>query len=182
DHDAGQIELTGRFGNKVFYGDASRRELLEAAGAGRARLLVVAIDQRGKAVEMVRVAKEHFPNLKVLARSYDRPHTYSLLKAGADYVTRETFGSALILGEQAYRALGYDDAQAYRIMRTFRKHDEEGLEKLYELWGDDVRYGMKIRQHLDELKKVLQDDSETAEEHFQEAWDLLRTAEKEQAR
>ena len=180
DHDSGQIELTGRFGNKVFYGDASRRELLEAAGASRAKLLVVAIDQRAKAIEMVRVAKEHFPELKVLARAYDRPHTYQLMEAGADVVTRETFGSALIVGEEAYKALGYDDAQAYRIMRIFKRHDEEGLEKLYELWGDDKRYGMEIRQHLDELKKVLQDDSDTAEDHFRDAWELLRDAEADQ--
>ncbi len=178
DHDSGQIEFTGRFGNKVFYGDASRRELLEAAGAARAKLLVVAIDQRAKAVEMVRVAKEHFPKLKVLARAYDRSHAYRLMEAGADVVTRETFGSALILGEEAYKALGYDDAQAYRIMRTFKRHDEEGLEKLYELWGDDHHYGMQVRHHLDELRKVLQDDTDTAEEHFREAWALLRDAEK----
>ena len=173
DHDAGQIELTGRFGNKVFYGDASRRELLEAAGAAQAKLLVVAIDSRGKAEEMVRVAREHFPNLKILARAYDRSHAYRLLEAGADQVSRETFGSALLTGEAAYKALGYDDAQAYRIMRTFKRHDEEGLEKLYEVWGDDHDYGMQIRQHLDELKKVLEDDTEMAEDHFQDAWKVL---------
>jgi voltage-gated potassium channel Kch len=177
DHDAGQIEFTGRFGNKVFYGDASRRELLEAAGAAQARILVVAIDSQGKAVEMVRIAKEHFPNLKVLARAYDRSHAYRLMEAGADVVTRETFGSALILGEEAYKALGFEDVQAYRIMRTFKRHDEEGLEKLYELWGDEKSYGMQIRQHLEELKKVLQDDSEMAESHFREAWRHMRDAE-----
>ncbi len=177
DHDAGQIEFTGRFGNKVFYGDASRRELLEAAGASRAKLLVIAIDNRGKAVEMVRIARQHFPQLQVLARAYDRSHAYRLMEAGAHAVTRETFGSALIMGEEAYKALGYDDAQAYRIMRTFRKHDEDGLEKLYELWGDDQKYGMQIRAHLDELKKVLEDDTAMAEEHFREAWRHMRDAE-----
>jgi len=177
DHDAGQIELTGRFGNKVFYGDASRRELLEAAGAAQAKLLVIAIDQRAKAIEMVRIARQHFPNLRILARAYDRSHAYRLKEAGADVVTRETFGSALIMGEEAFKALGYDDAHAYRIMRTFKRHDEEGLEKLYELWGDDQRYGMQIRQHLEELKKVLQDDSDMAEAHFREAWAHMREAE-----
>jgi voltage-gated potassium channel Kch len=181
DHDAGQIELTGRFGNKVFYGDASRRELLEAAGAAQARLLVIAIDQRAKAIEMVRIAKQHFPDLKILARAYDRSHAYRLKEAGADVVTRETFGSALIMGEEAFKALGYDDAQAYRIMRIFKHHDEEGLEKLYELWGDDMRYGMQIRQHLEELKKVLQDDSDMAEDHFREAWQHMREVEQENA-
>lgn len=177
DHDASQIEFTGRFGNKVFYGDASRRELLEAAGAARARLLVVAIDHRDKAVEMVRVAKQHFPGLEVLARAYDRSHAYRLMEAGADAVIRETFGSALLVGEAAYKVLGYDEAHAYGIMRSFKRHDEEGLEKLYELWGDDRRYGIGVRQHLDELKKVLQDDTEMAEAHFREAWKHLRNAE-----
>lgn len=177
DHDAGQIEFTGRFGNKVFYGDASRRELLEAAGASRARLLVVAIDNRAKAVDMVHVAKEHFPNLKVLARAYDRQHAYELMKAGADDVTRETFGSALIVGEAAYKALGYEAAQAFRILRRFRRHDEEGLKKLYEVWGDDQRYGIQIRAHLEELKKVLESDSESNETDFEEAWEQMREAE-----
>ena len=179
DHDAGQIELTGRFGNKVFYGDASRRELLEAAGAAQAKLLVIAIDSRGKAEEMVRVAKEHFPNLKILARAYDRSHAYRLMEAGADEISRETFGSALLMGEAAYKSLGYDDVQAYRIMRTFKRHDEEGLEKLYEVWGDDHDYGLQIRQHLDELRKVLEDDTEMAEDHFRDAWKVLRDAEKQ---
>ncbi len=177
DHDAGQIELTGRFGNKVFYGDASRRELLEAAGAAKAKLLVVAIDNRAKAVDMVHVAKEHFPNLKVLARAYDRPHAYELMKAGADDVTRETFGSALIVGESAYKALGFDAAQAYRVLRSFRRHDEEGLKKLYEVWGDDQRYGIQIRAHLQELGKVLNADKEMADAHFREALRHMRDAE-----
>jgi voltage-gated potassium channel Kch len=176
DHDAGQIEFTGRFGNKVFYGDASRRELLEAAGADRARLLVVAIDDVDKAVEMVRIAKQHFPGLRVLARAYDRRHAYRLMGAGTDVVTRETFGSALIMGEEAYKLLGFDDAQAYRIMRTFKRHDEEGLEKLYELWGDDHSYGLQVRAHLEDLKQVLQDDTEMAEAHFRDAWNVLKDA------
>ncbi len=82
DHDAGQIELTGRFGYKVYYGDASRVELLEAAGAGKARLLVIAIDERQKAVQMVKSAQQHFPALRVLARAYDRSHAYELMEAG----------------------------------------------------------------------------------------------------
>lgn len=177
DHDAGQIEFTGRFGTKVFYGDASREDLLEAAGAGRARLLVIAIDDRDKAVETVRAAKQHFPNLSVLARAYDRSHAYRLMTAGADVVTRETFGSALIAGEEALKLLGYEEALAYRVMRTFRRHDEEGLKKLFAMWGDDQRYGLQIRQHLEDLKQVLQDDSDEAEAHFREAWRLLRDAE-----
>ena len=160
DHDSGQIEMTGRFGYKVFYGDASRVQLLQSAGAEEARLLVIAIDDREKAVQMAVSAKQFFPHLKVLARAYDRSHAYELMDVGAEVVTRETFGSALVMGEEALKLMGYDDAHAYRVMRTFKKHDEEGLKKLYEVWGDDQAYGLSIRQYVEDLEKVLKDDSD----------------------
>jgi monovalent cation:proton antiporter-2 (CPA2) family protein len=177
DHDSGQIELTGRFGNKVFYGDASRVQLLQAAGADEAKLLVIAIDDRDKAVQMVQAARQFFPHLKTLARAYDRSHAYRLMEAGADVVTRETFGSALFMGEEALLLLGYDPARAYRLMRSFKWHDEEGLLKLYEVWGDDHAYGLRIRQNVEELERVLKDDSDEAEDHYRHAWQAMRDAE-----
>jgi len=177
DHDSSQIELTGRFGYKVFYGDASRVQLLQAAGAEEAKLLVIAIDERGKAVQMVTAVKQFFPHLKILARAFDRSHAYQLMDAGADVITRETFGSALIMGEEALKLLGYDDAQAYGLMRTFKRHDEEGLEKLYEVWGDDEAYGLKVRENVGQLEKVLKDDRAEAVKHFSKAWKHLQGAE-----
>jgi monovalent cation:proton antiporter-2 (CPA2) family protein len=177
DHDSGQIELTGRFGYKVFYGDASRVQLLHSAGAEEARLLVIAIDDRAKAVQMVVSARQFFPHLKILARAYDRSHAYELMDAGAHVVTRETFGSALVMGEEALKLMGYDDARAYRVMRTFKRHDEEGLKKLFELWGDDQAYGLRVRQSIEDLERVLKDDSDDAELKFREAWKHLKDAE-----
>jgi len=177
DHDSSQIALTARFGNKVFYGDASRLQLLQAAGAEQAKLLIIAIDERDKAVQMVTSAKQFFPNLRILARAYDRPHAYQLMKAGADVITRETFGSALIMGEEALKLLGYEESQAYRFMRTFKRQDEEGLEKLYEYWGDDKEYGIQIRQSLEQLEKVLKEDSQESVEDFHDAWERMRGAE-----
>jgi monovalent cation:proton antiporter-2 (CPA2) family protein len=177
DHDSGQIEMTGRFGYKVFYGDASRVELLSAAGAEEARLLVVAIDDRDKAVQMVKSVRQFFPHLKVLARAWDRSHAYELMDAGADVITRETFGSALIMGEEALKLLGYESSRAYRVMRTFKRHDELGLQKLFEVWGDDHAYGLRVRQNVEDLEQVLKDDSEEAEAHFREAWKYLQGAE-----
>jgi monovalent cation:proton antiporter-2 (CPA2) family protein len=173
DHDSGQIELSGRFGYKVFYGDASRVELLKAAGADDASLLVIAIDDRDKAVNMVVSARQFFPHLKVVARAYDRSHAYKLMDAGADVITRETFGSALILGEEALKLLGYDPARAYRVMRTFKHHDEQGLQKLYEVWGDDNAYGLRVRQNVEDLEKVLREDTAGPDEEYQEAWRRL---------
>jgi monovalent cation:proton antiporter-2 (CPA2) family protein len=163
DHDAGQIELTGRFGHKVFYGDAANGDLLRAAGAGRARLLVIAIDDKKKVVEMIHIARMHFPNLKILARAYDRTHAYELIHAGADYICRETFGSALAMGEEALKLLGLSEARAQRMGASFDKHDTEGMHKLSEVWGDDHEYGMRIRQNLEDLEVVLRADLDSPE-------------------
>jgi len=169
DHDASQIELSGRFGNKVFYGDASRVDLLRAAGADKARLLIVAIDDREKSVELVETARINFPNLKVLARAYDRPHAYQLMAAKADGVTRETYGSALLMGEQALELLGNDAARAHRVMDLFREHDEAGLQKMFQVWGDDHAYGLLVSEQLAELEKVLQDDIDDAVEAVEDS-------------
>jgi monovalent cation:proton antiporter-2 (CPA2) family protein len=177
DHDSSQIALTARFGNKVFFGDATRLQLLQAAGADEARLLVIAIDERDKAVQMVTSAKQFFPHLRILARAFDRSHAYRLMEAGADVITRETFGSALILGEEALKLLGYDEARAYRMMRTFKRQDEEGLKKLYEVWGDDKEYGLRVRQNVEQLEKVLKEDSEESVEDFRDAWERLKGVE-----
>ena len=163
DHDAGQIELTGRFGHKVFYGDAANGDLLRAAGAGRARLLVIAIDDKKKVIEMIHIARMHFPNLKILARAYDRTHAYELIHAGADYICRETFGSALAMGEEALKLLGLSEARAQRMGASFDKHDTEGMHKLSEVWGDDHEYGMRIRQNLEDLEVVLRADLDSPE-------------------
>ena len=163
DHDAGQIELTGRFGHKVFYGDAANGDLLRAAGAGRARLLVIAIDDKKKVIEMIHIARMHFPSLKILARAYDRTHAYELIHAGADYICRETFGSALAMGEEALKLLGLSEARAQRMGASFDKHDTEGMHKLSEVWGDDHEYGMRIRQNLEDLEVVLRADLDSPE-------------------
>jgi len=163
DHDAGQIELTERFGNKVFYGDAANGELLRSAGAERARLLIIAIDDRSKAISMIKIARHQFPNLKILARAYDRTHAYELFNAGADYIARETFGSALSMGEAALKFLGIGEDRARRMVDRFDRHDTEGMRQLADVWGNDHEYGARIRENLEELERVLRADLETPE-------------------
>lgn len=171
DHDVGQIELTRRFGYKVFYGDASRVDLLQAAGAAHARLLVVAIDDREKVVQLVQLARMHFPELKVLARAFDRRHAYDLIKEGADVITRETFGSALMMGESALKLLGFRAYQAHRLSMAFKHHDESSLIDLYEVWGDEQAYGLRVRQRTEDLARVLQSDTGEHDEHVEHAWE-----------
>jgi monovalent cation:proton antiporter-2 (CPA2) family protein len=123
DHDSDQVETLGRFGIKAYYGDATRLDLLRTAGAERARLFVVAIDQDEQALRIVDLVQENFPNLRILARATSRQHAYELLRRGVKDVYRETFGSAVDLSVGALQALGMNQQRAERAARIFREHD-----------------------------------------------------------
>jgi glutathione-regulated potassium-efflux system ancillary protein KefC/glutathione-regulated potassium-efflux system protein KefB len=125
-----QIDVLRKFGWRVHYGDASRLDLLRAAGAEKAKILLVAIDDTDKATEMAEAAAAAFPNLSVIARAYDRQHAYELLKRGVDNVERETFESALAFTRRALTKLGFSDRRAARATTIFREHDRETFLKL----------------------------------------------------
>jgi glutathione-regulated potassium-efflux system ancillary protein KefC/glutathione-regulated potassium-efflux system protein KefB len=150
-----QIELLRRFGWRVHYGDASRLDLLRAAGAENARLLLVAIDDRDKAVELVEAAREAFPQITILARAYDRRHAYELLRRGADGVERETFESALNFGRQALVRLGVPERRALKTAILFRKHDQELFDKLAPLAGEEERYILATRDSRETMERLL---------------------------
>jgi glutathione-regulated potassium-efflux system ancillary protein KefC/glutathione-regulated potassium-efflux system protein KefB len=154
-----QIDLLRRFGRKVHYGDASRIDLLRTAGAEKARLLVVAIDDQDKAVEMVEAAHEAFPNLTILARAWDRRHAYDLLKKGADEVERETFEGGLKLGERALKRLGFSARRAQKAAGLFRKHDVASFERLAPVWGEE-RYILASRDAAETIERLLRADLE----------------------
>ncbi|MCO7197894.1 monovalent cation:proton antiporter-2 (CPA2) family protein [Pseudoalteromonas sp. OANN1] len=164
DHSPSQIELLRRFGNQVFYGDGARLDLLEAAGAHEAQMLVVAIDEPDKTLEIVRLAQQHFPNLKLVVRATDRRHAYQLIKLGVTAFERETFVSAVKLGEQALKLLGHSEEDVARAGYLFTKHDVESMHMLADVWGDDESYGIAIRQRMADLKQVLQADEKAQED------------------
>lgn len=127
DLDPSQVDTLRKFGFKVFYGDALRLDLLEAAGAREAKLLVVAIDDREKATELVKIAKHSFPHLKMLVRVYDRQHAYEVMREGVNDVYREMIGSSLDVARDALISLGKHPHEAERAIKLFRKHDERML-------------------------------------------------------
>ncbi len=153
-----QVDMVRVYGHKVFYGDASRFDLLRAAGAAEAELLVVAVDLPDKTLEIISTAKKHFPKLKIVARTIDRRHTYEVMRLGVDALQRETFASALDLGIDTLHLLGVTQQQAERAGALFREHDNQSLLELSELWGDDKSYGVAVRQRLDDLSQVLAAD------------------------
>jgi glutathione-regulated potassium-efflux system ancillary protein KefC/glutathione-regulated potassium-efflux system protein KefB len=158
DHSPSQIDLLRRFGNKVFYGDAARQDLLEAAGAKEAQLLVVAVDERDKTLDIIELAHKHYPHLKVLARAIDRRHAYQIMQLGVTSFKRETFDSAVNLGIEALMLLGNDQADAARAGKLFTEHDIESMTILSDKWGDDKSYGVAVKQRSEDLKQVLQSD------------------------
>ena len=150
-----QIDLIRRFGWPVHYGDATRLDLLRAAGADKARLLLVAIDERDKAVELVRAATEYFPNLTIIGRAYDRRHAYELLEAGVDGVERETFESALNFGRKALTRLGLSDRRAAKAVNVFREMDIALFKSLAPAYGAGDGYIMATRDSRATMETLL---------------------------
>ena len=124
DHDPNQIELVRRFGSKAYYGDATRLDLLEAAGARKARLLVVAVDNPESAMQIVKTSRRHFHQLKLIVRARSRSDAFEYHEMGVPAI-RETFGAALDASEAALRALDFGPVAARRVVARFRRHDEE---------------------------------------------------------
>ena len=158
DSDIEQIELLQRFGRRVHYGDATRLDLLRQAGADRARMLIVALDDREKTVELVETARKAFPNLTILARAWDRRHAYDLLSNGADAVERETFESALALGSSALQKLGFRAHRAHRAAAFFRRHDRRMFEELRPMWGQEEAYILASRDAAKTMDRLLDAD------------------------
>jgi monovalent cation:proton antiporter-2 (CPA2) family protein len=158
DHDPSQVDVLRKFGMKVFYGDALRLDLLEAAGAKDAKLLVIAIDEREKTTELVRVAQQHFPNLQLFVRAYDRTHVIELMKMGVEHFYRELFGSSMNLARDALVAMGRKPQDATKIVEQFRDHDDKFLRKSVEHQGNEKALVDLARQSRLEIAKVFSAD------------------------
>ena len=138
DHRAQNIQNMARFGVRAFYGDASRPDLLHAAGLHEAKVLVVAIDDAERATEMVKFAKRENPKIHVVARAHDRHHVYHLYSAGADDIVRETFDSAVRTARNALIALGNHPYEAEKITTAFVDMDLYRIRELAGLYDPDV--------------------------------------------
>ncbi|RKF12798.1 potassium transporter [Alginatibacterium sediminis] len=162
EHDASQIETLRKFNYTVFYGEATRLDLLISAGAEDAKLLVVALDDPESTLQVVSLAKRHFPNLQIIARAIDRKHARQLEAAGIDYCIRETFESSVALGVKALELLGYRANQAFRAGQVFKRYDQ-GL--LSESVGQNDEERQRVSRSMDArnwLNALLQDDDLTA--------------------
>lgn len=169
--DSDKVDLLRKLGLKVFYGDASRYDLLHSAGADKAKLIILAIDDHEKMLGMVNTIKKHFPHLNILARASDRTAAYELLDAGVNHVYRETLDTSLRVGIDALRALGFRAYQAQRASKTFGYHDEKSIFELSHLRHDKKGYITQARQRIEDLEQLLLSELKGEEEHLDAGWD-----------
>jgi voltage-gated potassium channel Kch len=158
DHDPNQIELVRSFGNKAYYGDARRADLLAAAGAGAAKLLIVAVDDAEAAFEIAQRARERYPALPVIARARSRSDAFEYVALGVPAL-RETFGSALDAAEAALIQLGWGALAARRVVRRFRRHDEDMLLRQAPHRGEVKKLIALTQQGREDLMQLLRSES-----------------------
>lgn len=138
DHDLETIQLMRRFGFKGFFGDPTRPDLMHAAGLMEARVLVVALDDKDAALRLVAEARRERPDLHIVARAYDREHTYKLYRAGANDIVREMFDGSLRAGRYVLENEGLSEFEAAEHERMFYHEDRHALKELAQLWDPDV--------------------------------------------
>jgi hypothetical protein len=164
------VDILRRMGFKVYYGDASRHDLLEKAGAAKAKLIIIAIDEPEKRLEIIETVKKHFPNLRMLVRAKNRTDAYDQMNAGMLHVYRETLDTAVKVGVETMKFLGYRTYSAQRAGRSFIKLDEANLKKLSSIRNQD-EYIIAAKAHIEELEKVLKTDNLSFINNLDKGWD-----------
>ena len=162
DHGAQHIANMQQFGFKIHYGDAARLDLLEAAGAHHASVLVVAVDDRETALQIVGTAKKHFPHLRLVARALDVPHAYELMRMGADVIERELFESSLLAGRRVLEFLGFDAHEARELADRFRATNKAQLQANAQLFTtlDRKEFISLLRRNREELERQLRQEAQ----------------------
>ena len=154
-----QVDFVRRFGNKVYYGDASRLEMLNAAGATRAEVFVLAIDDIDASVRTAELVRRHFPNLKIIARARNRQHALRLMDLGVRYFIRETYLSSLDLAQHTLEALGLRRADALESIRRFDAHDRKQLQAQRDIRDDEQKLIQSAQQAARELEQLFESDA-----------------------
>jgi glutathione-regulated potassium-efflux system ancillary protein KefC len=158
DNDPDLIETLRRFGFRVFYGDATRLDLLQAANAGKARLLINAIDDMEANLKLTELVRQYFPQLKIIARARNLTHVYELRNRGIEHIERETFESALLMGQRALEQMGVDSQTAERARDKFREHNLATLDAIYPHYQDESATISITQAARDELARSFEQD------------------------
>ena len=161
DTDSDRVELLRKMGFKVYYGDASRYDLLHSAGAAHAKLIIIALEPAEKRLEMIENIKKHFPDLRMFVRAKNRYDAYDLMNAGMLHVYRETLDTSLRLSVDVMKILGFKQHTALKAARKFFQYDEANLKNLASI-RDTEEYIVTARSYIEELEKMLRTDMDQA--------------------
>jgi glutathione-regulated potassium-efflux system ancillary protein KefC len=170
DHDPDRVESLRVFGFKVYYGDATRIDLLRAAGAERARLFVLAIDDPDTSVRLAELVRENFPTLPIVVRARDVTHWQRLRALDLRVVERETFESAIVVGRRALESLGVRPYEARERADLFRAHNVKTLESILPRWEDEAERTSLARSAREQLEQQMQQDRSDVERHAARGW------------
>lgn len=157
--DSSQVDVIRRYGSKVYFGDAGRLDLLRAAGADRAKLLVLAIDDVEASVKTVETVIRHFPHLNIVARARNRRHAHKLMDLGITHIFRETLLSSLAMSERVLEMLGFDQEEVRRVIDTFAERDKRLLDEQHAIHHDEERLIQSAKDTARELESLLRNDS-----------------------
>ena len=160
DYDFQRIRVVRRFGNKIYYGDLTRLWILRAAGAERAEVLVLAMDDVDASIAVVELVRQHFPNLRIYARARDRDHAFRLIELGVDRVVRETFAGSLEIAVHAMQGLGFSAAASHDVVDHFKAHDEVLLHQQTELRHDQEQLIESSKEAAKQLESLFEQDEE----------------------
>lgn len=181
DNNPHNIEYLNKFGYKVYYGDVTRSSLLESAGIREAKVLVIAMGDRDQINQLVDMAQNHYPHLKLIVRAVDIAHALELKNKGVQAQRQETFETAIELGADTLQALGFDAYRSKRIAHTFRYMDKTFMQNLQKRYGeDDPHFLLETSQFSEHLENILLLQQKGPDIHFDCAWDKTNLIEEDE--
>ncbi len=158
DKDQAQVDVLRRFGAVVYFGDPTRLELLRAAGAEEAKVLVIAVDDLEETLRLAEIARRYFPHLKVMSRARNRRHVHLLMDRGLTEIVRETFHSSLKLSERVLAELGVPGARIKRAVEVFSEHDDRALRQAHAFYQDERKVMQSAQEAAAELTTLFEAD------------------------
>lgn len=170
DYDSNNVSVLRKLGFEVYFGDATRLDLLEAAGAAQAELLIITLGDIEQAKQLVELAQKHYPQLKILVNANDREASFELMDLGINSSFRKTFGTALSMGKSALVALGVDAYKAHRLMHIFEHKDQAMVPELYQKRCEAESYISAYKQHHQQLEQLMIVDNQETLAELDKAW------------
>jgi glutathione-regulated potassium-efflux system ancillary protein KefC len=172
DHDPDTIESLREFGFRVFYGDATRLDLLRTAGAGTAKVLVVAVDGVEQSLAIVDMAREHFPHARIIARARNVSHLYQLLDRKVEFIERELFESSLRSARSVLEGLGWPAYEAREAAMRFRRRNIELMHELYPHYKDRAKLIAKSKEGRQQFQEQIAREREERKQRSGQDWNL----------